>query len=148
VYGTEQVSVAVKLSSLDNSSRIHYPDTVSVVFLSPSTQIMERYLKIEHDSLFPCPFKFRIRFWWHGAPHPFPGCGTESELLCEWRSVSQSVSPSWHWAPLGLMTSFWLLSRYSRVRIILQLTIGRSVSQSVSPSWRWPPPGLMTKFWL
>jgi len=31
---------------------------------------------------------------------------TDGRSVC--RSVSQSVSPSWHWAPLRLMTRFWL----------------------------------------
>jgi len=37
---------------------------------------------------------------------------SESVLLCNWRSVNQSVSPSWRWAPPGLMTRFWLWSNF------------------------------------
>jgi len=50
-----------------------------------------------------------LRLLWHGfvmlwAYHCHILSISESELLCDWWSVSLS----WQWTPLGLMTRFWL----------------------------------------
>jgi hypothetical protein len=82
----------------------------------------------------------------------------ESELLYNWRSVSQSVRPSWRWGPPGLMTTFCLRFRFSWSVLPVEIRVSKSLSVSsdiyicrfwfVRPSWRWGPPGLRTKFCL